>query len=64
LKALEFNKRSYGDDHANYARNLGDLSNVLMKLGEYEEAKQGHLKALEIYKRSYGEDHDNYARNL
>jgi tetratricopeptide (TPR) repeat protein len=64
LKALEINKRSYGEDHVEYARNLGNLSNVLRNLGDYEGAKEGYLKALEINKRSYGENHVNYAMNL
>jgi tetratricopeptide (TPR) repeat protein len=50
LKALEINKRSYGEDHVNYANNLGILSSVLRNLGDYEEAKKGYLKALEINK--------------
>jgi hypothetical protein len=39
LKALEINKRSFGEDHVEYARNLENLSNVLDDLGDYEEAK-------------------------
>jgi tetratricopeptide (TPR) repeat protein len=64
LKALEINKRSYGENHVEYARNLGNLSIVLMDLGDYEGAKKGYLKALEINKRSYGENHVEYASNL
>jgi tetratricopeptide (TPR) repeat protein len=64
LKTLEINKRSYGENHVNYANNLGNLSIVLQDLGDYEGAKEGYLKALEINKRIYGENHVNYARNL
>jgi tetratricopeptide (TPR) repeat protein len=64
LKALEINKRSYGENHVNYARILENLSIVLKNLGDYEGAKEGYLKALEINKRSYGENHVNYANNL
>jgi tetratricopeptide (TPR) repeat protein len=64
LKALEINKRSYGENHVYYAKNLENLSFVLKDLGDYEGAKEGYLKALEINKRSYGEDHDEYASNL
>jgi hypothetical protein len=39
LKALEINKRSYGEDHVEYARTLDNLSIVLKDLGDYEEAK-------------------------
>jgi tetratricopeptide (TPR) repeat protein len=39
LKALEINKRSYGENHVNYARTLVNLSNVLSKLGDYERSK-------------------------
>jgi hypothetical protein len=39
LKALEINKRSYGENHVKYASNLGNLSNAMLKLGDYEGAK-------------------------
>jgi tetratricopeptide (TPR) repeat protein len=39
LKALEIYKRSYGEDHVEYARVLENLSNVLLYLGDYDEAK-------------------------
>jgi hypothetical protein len=40
LKALEIYKKSFGEDHFNYAKNLKNLSSVLMDLGDYEGAKQ------------------------
>jgi hypothetical protein len=39
LKALEINKRSYGEDHVEYATTLENLSIVFRNLGDYEEAK-------------------------
>jgi hypothetical protein len=39
LKALEINKRSFGDDHVQYAMTLENLSIVLSDLGDYEGAK-------------------------
>jgi tetratricopeptide (TPR) repeat protein len=39
LKALEINKRSFGEDHVQYATTLGNLSSVLLDLGDYEGAK-------------------------
>jgi hypothetical protein len=39
MKALEINKRSYGEDHIKYATTLVNLSNVLLDLGDYEGAK-------------------------
>jgi hypothetical protein len=30
LKALEINKRSYGENHVEYASNLGNLSNAML----------------------------------
>jgi hypothetical protein len=39
LKALEINKRSFGEDHVEYARTLGNLSSVLRDMGDYEGAK-------------------------
>jgi hypothetical protein len=39
LKALEIKKRSFGEDHVQYAKTLENLSNVLCELGDYEGAK-------------------------
>jgi hypothetical protein len=39
LKALEIKKRSFGEDHAEYARTIENLSNALSDLGELEGAK-------------------------
>jgi tetratricopeptide (TPR) repeat protein len=64
LKVLEIYKRSYGENHAEYARILENLSDVLRYLGEYEEARNGYIKTLVIYKRNCNEDHSNYARIL
>jgi tetratricopeptide (TPR) repeat protein len=64
LKVLDINKRSYGENHVKYARNLENLSIVLRNLGDYEGAKEACLKALEIDKRIYGDDHENYASTL
>jgi tetratricopeptide (TPR) repeat protein len=64
LKALEIKKRSFGENHVQYATTLENLSNALRNLGDYEGAKLGYLKALEINKRSFGEDHVEYARTL
>ena len=38
-EALEINKRVYGLNHIIYAKNLGNLSNALKNLGDYEQAK-------------------------
>jgi hypothetical protein len=39
LKALEINKRRFGEDHVEYARTLENLSNVLSDLGDLEGAR-------------------------
>jgi hypothetical protein len=39
MMALEIMKRSFGEDHVEYARTLGNLSTVLRDLGDYEGAK-------------------------
>jgi hypothetical protein len=39
LKALEIKKKHYGEDHVEYAGILGNLSNLLSRLGDYEGAK-------------------------
>jgi tetratricopeptide (TPR) repeat protein len=64
LKALEINKRSFGEDHVNYATTLENLSTVLRVMGDYEGAKLGYLKAIEIKKSYFGEDHVEYATTL
>jgi tetratricopeptide (TPR) repeat protein len=48
LRALEINRKAFGEDHTEYATTLENLSIVLEKLGDYEGAKQGYLRALEI----------------
>jgi hypothetical protein len=39
LKALEINKRSFGEDHVQYAHTLENLSIALRDMGDYEGAK-------------------------
>jgi hypothetical protein len=39
LKALEINKRSFGEDHVEYATTLNNISTVLRDMGDYEGAK-------------------------
>jgi hypothetical protein len=39
LKALEITKRSFGEDHVEYATILENFSVVLRYLGDYEGAK-------------------------
>jgi hypothetical protein len=39
LKALEINKKNFGEDHVEYANTLQNLSSVLKDLGDYEGAK-------------------------
>jgi tetratricopeptide (TPR) repeat protein len=51
LRALEINRKAFGEDHTEYARTLQNLSIVLEKLGDYEGAKQGYLRALEIRRK-------------
>jgi tetratricopeptide (TPR) repeat protein len=64
LKALEIEKKNYGEEHVQYASTLGNLSGTLEKLGDYEGAKEGYLKALEIKKKNFGEEHVQYASTL
>jgi hypothetical protein len=39
MKAIEINKRNFGEDHVEYARTLSNLSITLIRLGDYEGAK-------------------------
>jgi hypothetical protein len=57
-------KRSFGEDHVQYAKTLSNLSSLLIKLSDYEEAKQGFLKTLEIYYKKFGENHIECANTL
>jgi hypothetical protein len=36
---MEIKKKHYGEDHVEYARTLGNLSDLLNNLGDYEGAK-------------------------
>jgi tetratricopeptide (TPR) repeat protein len=47
-KALEIQKKHFGEDHIEYATCLGNLSGVLRNMGDYKSAKDGYQKALEI----------------
>jgi hypothetical protein len=37
--ALEIFKRVYGEDHPQYASTLGNLSSVMLNLGDYKGSK-------------------------
>jgi tetratricopeptide (TPR) repeat protein len=43
---------------------LGNLSNTLIKLGDYQGAKEGYSKTLEIKKKNLGQEHIEYASTL
>jgi tetratricopeptide (TPR) repeat protein len=64
LKAIEILKKNFGEEHVQYASTLGNLSNILVTLGDYQGAKDGLLKALEIKKKNFGEEHVDYASTL
>jgi hypothetical protein len=36
---LEIKKKHYGENHVEYAKTLGNLSNRLSEIGDYEGAK-------------------------
>ena len=50
LKALEINKKHYGENHPEYGSTLSNLASVMRYLGDYLGAKESYLKALEIKK--------------
>ena len=56
-KALEIEKKNFGEDHIEYATTLGNLSGVLRNMGDYRLAKDGYQKSLEIAKKHFGEEH-------
>jgi hypothetical protein len=43
LKALELNKKNFGEEYVEYASTLSNLSGTLYLLGEYIEAKKCNL---------------------
>jgi hypothetical protein len=64
LKVLEIRKKYYGEDRKEYAIVLKALCNSLLKLGEFEKAKEGYLKEIEIKNKYSGEDTIDYTISL
>jgi hypothetical protein len=40
LKALEIEKKNFGEEHVQYAFTLGNISICLLKQGYYQDAKK------------------------
>jgi tetratricopeptide (TPR) repeat protein len=63
-KALELIKNNFGEDHIEYATNLGGLAGVLRNFGDYQGSKECYQKVLKIKKNIYGENHIQFAATL
>jgi tetratricopeptide (TPR) repeat protein len=57
LRALEINRKAFGEDHTEYARTLQNLSVALLDLGNYNQALEGFQKCKEIKTKLFGENH-------
>jgi CHAT domain-containing protein/tetratricopeptide (TPR) repeat protein len=63
-QAAEILKRSLGENHPAYARNLGNLALLYRDQGRSALAERTLRRSLEIKKRTVGENHLDYANGL
>ncbi len=63
-RALALKENTFGPDHPEVARTLGNLGNVARKQGDLSGARQLLERALRIKEQSYGPGHPEVARTL
>jgi tetratricopeptide (TPR) repeat protein len=63
-QALEFKKKTLGEEHPDYATSLNNLGLLYYKMGDYKTAEPYYKQALEIKKKALGEEHPDYAMSL
>ncbi|MEZ5756683.1 MAG: tetratricopeptide repeat protein [Emcibacteraceae bacterium] len=56
-KALEIDKKDFGDNHPNVASILNNIGSVNSKMGEHDKALEYYNKAYTIMESSLGENH-------
>ncbi|MEM3192527.1 MAG: tetratricopeptide repeat protein, partial [Candidatus Parvarchaeota archaeon] len=63
-KSLEMDKKYFGEEHPNVARDLNNLGTVYDQQVRYDDAVIAFKQALEMDKKYFGEEHPNVARDL
>jgi tetratricopeptide (TPR) repeat protein len=63
-EALKIDKKIFGDEHPNVARDLNNLAQLLKAQGKYEEAIQPQREAIQIWEKALGKDHPQVATGL
>jgi len=63
-RALEIDRRVYGDGHPQQSDDLGDLAQLQEMWGHYAEAERFARQALGISEAWYGKDHPDTARKM
>ncbi|MBI4717143.1 MAG: tetratricopeptide repeat protein [Planctomycetes bacterium] len=63
-RALVIDENTYGPDHANVARDVNNLAQLLQATNRLAEAEPLMRRALAICEKSYGPDHPNVAESL
>jgi serine/threonine-protein kinase len=64
LRALDIDRRLYGERHPNLADGLINLGAIRLQLGRYAEAEEFDRRALRILEAWYGPDHPETASAL
>ena len=57
VRALAISKKSFGPDHPDVARALGNLGRLYDSQGKYVEAELCHERALAIFEKALGPEH-------
>src|SRR5579872_7235348 len=61
LQASEIHRQILGEEHHDYATDLGNLALVYVNVGQYQQAEPLFLQAISIDKKVLGEEHPGYA---
>jgi CHAT domain-containing protein len=57
-------KRTFGENHSEYAYYLSNLAELYYYLGDYSKAEPLYQEVVEIRRKVLGKDHPDYARSL
>jgi tetratricopeptide (TPR) repeat protein len=61
---LEIEKKTFGENHPQFASSLNNLAELYRSQGRYSEAEPLYLRALSISEQQLGFDHPNTASSL